>query len=136
MLNQRGMMMKYVILTMLLYVNSFADLGFNLEPTLAIEGNSRGMGLATASLMLNMHLNDKISTGMAYSKSEEPGFENKYPVHTSNAVSIYGRYDTKKLKYLDFSWQFGLGYINGITRGKFIKKEVSHQDESKSTGEQ
>jgi hypothetical protein len=117
--------MKLLILSILFISNSFANFGVNIEPSRGIEGHTRGIILSSTQVMLNMHLNEKTSIGLNYTRSKEEqfSFTSFHPKHETNLVSVYGRYDSKKSKYFDISWQLGLGYVFGETRGKFIKKE-------------
>ena len=117
--------MKLLILSILLISNSFANFGVNIEPSLGLKRDTRGLDLRSAQVMLNMHLNDKTSTGLNYTRSDEftvMSFTTEHPKKVTNLISVYGRYDFVKLKYFDISCQLGLGYMFGETRGKFIRK--------------
>lgn len=119
--------MKLLILSILLISNSFANFGVNIEPSLGLKNDTRGLALTSAQVMLNMHLNEKTSTGLNYTRSDEfTIFNAEHPENVTNLISVYGRHDSMKLKYFDISWQLGLGYIFGETRGEFIRKEYEY----------
>ena len=120
--------MKLLILSILLISNSFANFGVNIEPSLGLKNDTQGLMLGASQVMINMHLNEKTSTGLNYTRSAEITFfpQSDHPKHETHLISVYGRHDSMKLKYFDISWQLGLGYIFGETRGEFIRKEYEY----------